>query len=160
MAALLVHIGNLLYWNNTLPHSLRLCQHVCRKRTLLHYKSTGEVEVLEWLRKVITVTSWLARWNLKSPASRLFSQPFAWRRSTKTSKLHVTGRKPPVSSRWIPPKGKWRERCFHLMTSSCIWILEYQTQQVVNSGPYACATLYRRLPDTDPLNSGSGVGDY
>ena len=39
-----------------------------------------------------TVTSQLARWRLKSPVSRLFTQPFFFRRrSKKTSKLHVTG---------------------------------------------------------------------
>ena len=40
----------------------------------------------------IAVTSWWARWYLKSPASRLFTQPFIFRcRSKKTSKLRVTG---------------------------------------------------------------------
>ena len=36
--------------------------------------------------------SWWAQWHLKSPASRLFAQPFIHRhRSKKTSKLCVTG---------------------------------------------------------------------
>ena len=40
----------------------------------------------------ITMTSWWARWRLKSPASQLFTQPFISRcRSKKTSKLRVTG---------------------------------------------------------------------
>ena len=41
----------------------------------------------------ISVTLWLARWRLKSPASRLFTQPFFLfrRRSKEQSKLRVTG---------------------------------------------------------------------
>ena len=39
----------------------------------------------------ITLTSKWPRWRLKSPASRLFTQSFIWRRSWKTSKLCVTG---------------------------------------------------------------------
>ena len=39
----------------------------------------------------ITVTSQWVRWRLKSPASRLFTQPFVQGRSKKTSKLRVTG---------------------------------------------------------------------
>ena len=39
----------------------------------------------------ITMTSELARWRLKSPASRLFTQPFIRAQIKKTSKLIVTG---------------------------------------------------------------------
>ena len=39
----------------------------------------------------ITMTSWWARRRLKSPASRLFTQPFIQLRLKKTSKLRVTG---------------------------------------------------------------------
>ena len=42
-------------------------------------------------RLFITMTSEWARWRPKSPASRLFTQPFIERRSKKTSKLRVTG---------------------------------------------------------------------
>ena len=40
---------------------------------------------------IIKMTSWWARWRLKSPASGLFIQPFIQARSKKTSKLRVTG---------------------------------------------------------------------
>ena len=39
----------------------------------------------------ITVTPWWSRWRLKSPASRLFTQPFIQRGSKKAPKLRVTG---------------------------------------------------------------------
>ena len=39
----------------------------------------------------ITITSWCARWRLKSPASRLFTQELFRRTSKKTSKLLFTG---------------------------------------------------------------------
>ena len=39
--------------------------------------------------KHITMMPWYARWRLKSPALRLFTQPFI--RSKKTSKLRATG---------------------------------------------------------------------
>ena len=57
--------------------------------------------------RYITVTSYRARWHLKSPAPRLFTQPFFFGRwSKKTSKLRVTGlceRKPQVTD--FPHKG-------------------------------------------------------
>ena len=42
-------------------------------------------------RPHITMTSLWARWRLKSPTSRLFTQLFSRRRSQKTSKLRITG---------------------------------------------------------------------
>ena len=39
----------------------------------------------------ITVTSWWARWCLKSPASRLFTQPFIQAQIKRTAKLRVPG---------------------------------------------------------------------
>ena len=39
----------------------------------------------------ITMTSWWALWRLKSPASRLFTQPFLVIYSKKTWKLRITG---------------------------------------------------------------------
>ena len=58
----------------------------------------------EWNGCIITVTWQWARWLLKSPASRLFIQPFIRRRSKKTSKLRVTdlfwGEF--TGDRWIP----------------------------------------------------------
>ena len=39
----------------------------------------------------ITITSWWARWRLKSPAPRFFTQELFRRTSKKTSKIRVTG---------------------------------------------------------------------
>ena len=53
-----------------------------------------ECEWIEHRVLLITVTSTWTRWNLKSPASRLFAQPFVqaqMKKKPKTSKLHVTG---------------------------------------------------------------------
>ena len=52
----------------------------------------------------ISLTSWWARWRLKSPAIRLFTQPFIRRQSKKTSKLRVTGFLwwEFIGDRWIP----------------------------------------------------------
>ena len=41
--------------------------------------------------RVITMTSWWARWRLKSPASPLFTQQFIRAQIKKTSKFRVTG---------------------------------------------------------------------
>ena len=51
---------------------------VCTFRVINHFR-------------VIAVTSYWARWRIKSPASRLFTQPLFRRRSKKTSNLRVTG---------------------------------------------------------------------
>ena len=40
---------------------------------------------------LITVTSWWARWRRKSPASRLFTQPFIQTQIKETTQLRVTG---------------------------------------------------------------------
>ena len=71
----------------------------------------------------ITMTSQWARWRLKSPASRLFTQAFIQAQIKENIKA------PPhwslcgefTGNRWIPrTKGQWRGKCFHLMTSSCV----------------------------------------
>ena len=63
-----------------------------------------------------------ARCRLKSPASRLFTQPFIQTQIKENIKA------PPhwplcgefTGDRWIPrTNGQWRGKCFHLMTSSC-----------------------------------------
>ena len=62
----------------------------------------------------ITVTSQWARWRLKSPASRLFTQAFIQAKIKENIKAprHSTG------DRWIPrTKGQNRGKCFDLMTS-------------------------------------------
>ena len=64
----------------------------------------------------------MARWRLKSPASRLFTQPFIQARIKENFKApryrplcgEFTG------DRWIPrTNGQLCGKCFHLMTSSC-----------------------------------------
>ena len=68
-----------------------------------------------------SVTSQWARRRLKSPASRLFTQPFVQAQIKENIKAlrhwplcgEFTG------GRWIThTKGQWRGKCFHLMTSS------------------------------------------
>ena len=73
----------------------------------------------------ITLTSWWARWRLKSPASRLFTQPFIRVQIKENIKAprHWLLRGEFTGDRWIPrTKGQWRGKCFHLMTSSCMEI--------------------------------------
>ena len=74
-----------------------------------------------WGQLCITVTSYWAWWRVKSPPSRLFTQPFIQaqiKESTKASRLwplwgELTG------DRWIPrTKGQERGKCFHSMTAS------------------------------------------
>ena len=69
----------------------------------------------------ITVASYLARWRLKSPALRVFTQPFIQVQIKENIKAprhwplcgEFTG------DRWNPlTKGQLSGKCFHLMTSS------------------------------------------
>ena len=69
----------------------------------------------------ITMTSWWVLWRLKSPASRLYVQPFIQAQIMENIKAlrhwplwgEFTG------DRWIPrTKGQLRGKWFHLMTSS------------------------------------------
>ena len=80
------------------------------------------------------MTSWWARWRLKSPASRSFTQKFIQAQINENIKAphhwplwgEFTG------YRWIPrTKGKLRVKCFHLMTSSCSAISLPRTMHVV-----------------------------
>ena len=70
---------------------------------------------------LITVMSLWARWRLKSPASRLFTQPF---NQTQIKENIKAPRHWPLGGeftghRWIlRTKGQLRLKCFHLMTSS------------------------------------------
>ena len=77
-----------------------------------------------------------ARWRLKSPSSRLFTQPFIQEQIKENIKAprhwplcgEFTG------DRWIPRTNvQYRGKCFHLITSSCL----YDMMQ------YHCCTLYR-----------------
>ena len=73
---------------------------------------------------IITVTSWWARWHLKSPASRslrLFAQPFIQVQTKKTSKLRLTS-----LCEWnsslngeFPAQRAGKRKMFPLMGSSC-----------------------------------------
>ena len=70
----------------------------------------------------ITMTSQWTRWRLKSPALRLFIQPFI---QTQIKENIKDQRYWPLcgefaGDRWIPrTNGQLRGKCFHLMTSSC-----------------------------------------
>ena len=71
----------------------------------------------------ITMTSQWAWWRLRSPASRLFTQPFI---QTQIKENIKAPRHWPLcgeftGGRWIPrTNGQLRGKCFHLMTSSCL----------------------------------------
>ena len=70
----------------------------------------------------ITLTSWWARWRLKSPASPLFNQPIIQAQITESIKAprHWSLGGEFTGDRWIPrTNGNIRGKCFHLMTSSC-----------------------------------------
>ena len=71
---------------------------------------------------LIKVTSKCARWRLKSPAPRLFTQPLIQAKIKEIVKAlrHSPLRGEFTGDRWIPrTKGQWRGKCFHLTTSSC-----------------------------------------
>ena len=78
----------------------------------------------EWfeceLFHIMTTLQW-ARWRLKSPASRLFTQLFS---SGADQRKHQSSASWPswwdfTGDRWFPrTKGQWRAKCFLLMTSS------------------------------------------
>ena len=69
----------------------------------------------------ITMTSQWARWRLKSPASRLFIQPFIQAQIKEKNQISVSLAFV-RSHRWIlRTKGQYREKGFHLMTSSWHW---------------------------------------
>ena len=53
----------------------------------------------------ITVTSWCARWRLKSPASRLFTQPFIQAQIKENIKVPRHWLCEGTGDRWIPHKG-------------------------------------------------------
>ena len=79
--------------------------------------------------EIITVTSQWARWHLKSPASRLFTQPFVLALIKENIKVpcHWPLCGQFTDDRWIPrKKGQQRGKCFHLMTSSCGNLLKFQ----------------------------------
>ena len=69
----------------------------------------------------ITMTSQWVGWRLKSPASRLFTQPFIRAQNKENIKapLHWPLCGEFTGDRWIPrTNGQLRGKCFHLMTSS------------------------------------------
>ena len=84
----------------------------------LHMQIVEYFYRLQYYRRscFLTVTSKWARWRLKSPVSRMFTQPFI-RRSKKTSKLRVTGLCEGTSP--VTGEGPVTWKCFHLMASSC-----------------------------------------
>ena len=78
-------------------------------------------------------------WCIKSPASRLFTQPFI--RAQISSNIKAPGHWPFCGEftvdRWIPrTKGQQCGKCFHLMTSS--WENDYTPS--LECAVYKCAT--------------------
>ena len=69
----------------------------------------------------ITMTSEWSRWHLKSPASRLFTQPFVQAQIQENIKAphHWLLRGEFTGDRWISrTEDQWSRKCFHLMASS------------------------------------------
>ena len=90
---------------------------------LFVYWNRHEIKfILSYLILSMTLTSWWARRRLKSPASRLFTQPFI---QTQIKENIKAPRHWPLcgeftGDRWIPStNGQQRGKCFYLMTSSC-----------------------------------------
>ena len=84
------------------------------------FTAMGDYNLNNW--SPITVTSLWTRWCLYSPASRLFTQPYVQAQIKENIKAprHWPLWREFTSDQWIPrTKGQWREKCFHLMTSSC-----------------------------------------
>ena len=76
---------------------------------------------IEQKTRYVTVTSWWARWRLKSPAPRMFAQPFVQAQIKENMKAprHWPLWGESTGNRWIPlTKDQWRGKCFHLITSS------------------------------------------
>ena len=98
---------------------------------------TGSSIAFHSVTSDITMTSWWARWRLKSPASRLFIQPFI---QTQTKENTKTPRHRPLcgeftGDRWIPAQRasnaenvsiRWRHHvnlCFPISTTPVVsWI--------------------------------------
>ena len=68
---------------------------------------------------IITVTSWWARWTLKSPVSRLFAQPFVQVQINEDIKtpLHWSLWGESIGERWIPLTKGINGKCIRLTTS-------------------------------------------
>ena len=122
---------------------------IFRNWILVHFNS-GELwpilfEVLVRWRQANTLTmasQWVG-WRLKSPASRLFTQPFIRAQIKENIKAprhwplcgEFTG------DRWIPrTNGQQRGNCFHLMTSSCL--THYRQSSLTPYGVYICKRSY------------------
>ena len=78
-------------------------------------------DVVVFVMLSIILMSYWARWRLKSPASRLFTQPSIQAQIKENIKAprHWTLCGEFTGDRWIPrTKGQQRGKCFHLMTSS------------------------------------------
>ena len=83
--------------------------------TLVHIDKYRYFEI-----NCITVTSWLARWRLQSPASRSFTQPFIQgadqRKHQSSASLALCAGNSPVNS---PHKGQWRGAL--MFSLICTW---------------------------------------
>ena len=111
--------------------------------TKIGIKITSWIFITAILKYSITMTSQWTWWRLRSPASRLFTQPFIQTQIRENIKAprhwplcgEFTG------DRWIPrTNGQLRGKCFHLMTSS--WDVIIQSCPSIDNGGLA---LSRRL---------------
>ena len=75
----------------------------------------GQIHCTTPLNMANTVTSWWARWRLKSPASPLFTQAFRKHQSSASLAFVWGIHRWPVNT---PHKSQQRGKCFQLMTSS------------------------------------------
>ena len=80
--------------------------------------------------------------RLKSPGSRMFTLPFV--RAQIKDNIKAPRYWPLwwefTCDRWIPSaKGQWREKCFHLMTSSCRFTKRNRTRKLL---PYVIRLLH------------------
>ena len=91
----------------------------------------------------ITVTSKWAWWHLKSPASRLFTQPFA---QTQIKENIKAPRHWPLCWEFTGDRtnGQLRGKCFHLMTSS--WLTGMSSLILMYTVSEVIVTLRRNPP--------------
>ena len=109
--------------NKMVMHSQFLRSLLLTKGAVIFWTSCDSY-LIDWFQRVkFTVFQhWFSLWRLKSPVSRLFTQPFiqAQIKENIKAQCHWPLWGEFTGDRWIPrTKGQWRGKCFHLMTSSC-----------------------------------------
>ena len=97
------------------------CQHMKHTSLKVFYMDFTCIIISVEISPEMLVTSWWARWRLKSRGSWVFTQPFV--QAQIKEKIKAPRQWPLwgefTGDRWIPrTKGQWRGKCFHFMTSS------------------------------------------